>query len=59
MYVDLYKLVDEGIATEEVIALISGIWGNSETVFNDVLFYYTGFRNWEQYCDNYGIPYEE
>lgn len=49
MYSDLYMLVDEGLVSDETINVITGIWGSSESVFNDVLFYLTGYRDWEQY----------
>lgn len=52
MYCDFNILVDEGLVSQETINVITGIWGTSESVFNNVLFYLTGYRNWEQYKDN-------
>lgn len=41
-------LIDEGIATEEELQLITSINGYNETALNDVLFVRTGYRNIEQ-----------
>ena len=42
------ELIDDGIATEEEICLVTGIIGYNEETLNDILFYRTGYRSLEQ-----------
>lgn len=44
-------LVDNCIATEEEIKLVTSINGYNETSLNDVLYVRTGYRSIEQYKD--------
>lgn len=49
-------LVEYDIATAEEIDLVEGIAGGSyEEVLNSILYYRTGFRSIEQYCESEGI----
>lgn len=45
-------IIDNGIASEEALRLITNINGYSEDTLNDVLFCQTGNRSVEQYCDD-------
>ena len=47
-------LIDNGIATDEELSLITGINGLTIETLNDVLFYRTGYRDREQMeeCEN-------
>ena len=45
------RLVDEGIATEEELQLVTDINGFSEETMYAVLFSRTGYRNFEQMED--------
>ena len=42
-------LINEGIATEEELQLITDINGYNEETLDDVLYCRTGYRNVEQY----------
>ena len=44
--------------SEEVINCITGINGDSEETLNDVLYYYTGYRDLEQYTEYEDMVYE-
>ena len=44
-------LIDNGIATEEELQLITSINGYNETALNDVLYVRTGYRSIEQMGD--------
>ena len=43
------RLVDEGIATEEELQLVTNIIGYNEEALNDVLYARTGYRSFEQF----------
>ena len=45
------KLVDDGIATEEEIQLVTDINGYTEEALLDILYARTGYRNFEQMED--------
>ena len=45
------RLVDEGIATEEEINLVTDINGYTEEALLDILYARTGYRNFEQMED--------
>lgn len=42
------RLVEDGIATEEELQLVTSINGYTEEAMYDVLFARTGYRNFEQ-----------
>lgn len=44
-------LVNEGIATDEEINLVTGLNGYSEETLNSILFYRTGYRDLDQYLE--------
>ena len=44
-------LIDNLGISEEVINCITSINGYNEATFNDVLYYYTGYRDLEQYLE--------
>jgi len=47
---DLYDtLINDGICTEEEVALVTSINGNSDETYLDILFVRTGCRSLEQY----------
>ena len=46
------RLVEEGVATENELQLITAINGYNEDTLNDVLFVRTGYRDFEQMEDN-------
>ncbi len=49
---ELYDfLVDNLIATEDELSLITSINGYSVDTLNDVLYYRTGYRDYEQYLE--------
>ena len=41
--------VEQGFCNEEVINVLCSINGTNETTFSDLLFYYTGYHDIEQY----------
>lgn len=41
-------LIDNGVATEEELQLVTAINGQNITTLNDVLYVRTGYRDWEQ-----------
>ncbi len=45
-------LVENNIATEEEIDLVTGINGYSEETVNDIIFYRTGYQDIEQYLES-------
>lgn len=45
------KLVDDGIATDEEIQLVTDINGYTEETMLDILYARTGYRNFEQMED--------
>ena len=51
-------LVDQSIATEAELQLVTDINGYSEETLDDILYCRTGYRSREQYCDAEGIEYE-
>lgn len=54
---DLYAaLLTWGIATEEELQLVCGISGARLETLEDVLYYRTGYRTWEDY---YSDDYED
>jgi len=44
-------LVEQGIATEKELQLVTAINGQNITTLNDVLYVRTGYRDWEQFED--------
>ena len=44
-------LIDECIATEEELKLVTSINGYNETTLNDILYVRTGYRSIKQYKD--------
>ena len=47
---DLYDTpINDGICTEEEVALVTSINGNSDETYLDILFVRTGCRSLEQY----------
>lgn len=53
---DIYNyLIDYGIATKEQMELITGVYGYSEDVFNDIIYYKTAYHDIEQLleCEDY------
>ena len=46
------EIINNGIATEEELQLITGINGYNEESLNDVIYYKTGYRDIEQYLEN-------
>ena len=42
-------ILEEGLATEEELELVTDLCGMSEKVLNDVIWARTGYRNMEQY----------
>ena len=46
------NILDEGIASEETLQVITSINGYSVETLNDVLFAVTGYRDWEQYKES-------
>lgn len=52
-------LIDQGIATDEELNLVTKINGYSEETLNDVLEVRTGYHSKEQYCDCEGIECED
>jgi len=45
------RLIDEGIATEDELQLVTDICGYTERALLDVLYFRTGYRNFEQMED--------
>ena len=43
-------ILDEGLATESELELVTDLCGMSEKVLNDVIWARTGYRNMEQYA---------
>jgi hypothetical protein len=52
-------MVDDGIATDEEIGLVTGINGMTEETLNDILYYRTGYRTIEQYLGEEEIGEDE
>lgn len=42
-------LIENGVATEKELQLITAINGQNITTLNDVLYVRTGYRDWEQF----------
>lgn len=42
-------LIDTGEVPEDVVRFAGAINGYNEEMLNDILWYYTGYRSWEQY----------
>ena len=49
---DFSWFIDEGLYSQETIDTVCGIYGVNESVFNDLLFYSTGYRSWQQYTES-------
>lgn len=45
-------MLDEGIASEETLQVVTSINGYSVDTLNDVLYAVTGYRDWEQYKES-------
>lgn len=45
-------LVENDIATQEEVNLVTGINGYSEETVNDIIFYRTGYQDIEQYLES-------
>lgn len=43
------KIIEDCIATESELQLVTDIAGYSEETLNDVIYSRTGYRDWEQY----------
>ncbi len=52
-------LLDNFVATEEELQLVTSINGYSKETLNDILYVRTGYRSKEQYCDAEGIDCED
>lgn len=51
---ELYNnLIDYGIATEDEIGIAFYFSGTSVKTLEGVLFYKTGYRDWDQYIEDY------
>lgn len=49
-------ILDEGLATESELELVTDLCGMSEKVLNDVIWARTGYRSMEQYAkDKYAV----
>ena len=42
-------LIENNVATEEELQLVTAINGQNITALNDVLYVRTGYRDWEQF----------
>ena len=42
-------LIENSVATEEELQLVTAINGQNITALNDVLYVRTGYRDWEQF----------
>lgn len=42
-------LINSAITTEETLRCITGIFGYNEEILNDVLYYFSGYRDIENY----------
>lgn len=52
--IELYdNLINYGIATEDEIGIAFHFSGTSLNTLEEVLFYKTGYRNWEDYVEDY------
>ena len=49
-YIELWDLlIENNVATEKELQLITAINGQNITTLNDVLYVRTGYRDWEQF----------
>lgn len=53
------ELIDNGIATEKELQLITNINGYSIKTLNDVLYVRTGYNDWDQYNSEFGDGEDE
>lgn len=47
------EIIEYGIATEEELKLVTCINGNTVDTLNDVIYVRTGYRNIEQFKENF------
>ncbi len=45
-------IIENDIATQEEVNLVTGINGHSEETVNDIIFYRTGYQDIEQYLES-------